>query len=341
MKQSRALRLLLSIFATLGLTALLILILGVSPIDAFYAVLKGSLGSSFGVGQTLAIGSLLILTGLGAALPFTARLWNIGGEGQMYAGAMAAAAIGIVLPETWPSFVLVSLPLVASAAAGAFWGLIPAFLKVKFRASEIVSSLMLNFVAIIASTYVINELWPHGFAQQTKSVSSGARFPTIWTGGQVDLGIIIALAMAASAWVLVRRSSLGFSIRAVGANEQASRLAGIYTSTVTFVVFGFGGAFAGLAGACAVLGIYGALVHGFSASYGYIGIAVALIARLNPFAIIPAGLVFAILSVGSNSLMATVGLSPATGPIIVSVFVISAMVFGVIRFQYSGGSDAH
>ena len=147
MKQSRALRLLLSIFATLGLTALLILILGVSPIDAFYAVLKGSLGSSFGVGQTLAIGSLLILTGLGAALPFTARLWNIGGEGQMYAGAMAAAAIGIVLPETWPSFVLVSLPLVASAAAGAFWGLIPAFLKVKFRASEIVSFFNAKFLS--------------------------------------------------------------------------------------------------------------------------------------------------------------------------------------------------
>jgi ABC-type uncharacterized transport system permease subunit len=325
----------LSLLMTLLVVSILILLIGANPWDAGRAIIEGSVTKQFFLGQTLMITAILSLTGLAAALPFTSRMWNVGAEGQMFAGAIVAAAIGIELPAGTPSVLFVSLVIVGSFLGGGFWGFIPGALKAWFGASEIVTTLMLNFVAIFAASYVISEIWPDPFSQKTVSIAENAKFPEIWEGANVDIGLIIAIVAAVLAWLLMQRTSLGFSIRAIGANANAARLAGVRTTRVTILTFFIAGGFAGLAGSIAVAGIFDDLDLNFSANYGFIGIAVALLARLKPLLVLPAAFLFSMLRVGSNSLQASAQISPSLGDILVAVFVILLMVTGAIKFRYA------
>lgn len=325
----------LSLLLTLGAVAVLILAIGSNPWEAGRAIIEGSLTKKIFLGQTLMIGSILALTGLAAALPFTSRLWNIGGEGQMFAGAIVAAAIGIELPASTPRVLFVAIIIAASFLGGGLWGFIPGVLKVWFGASEIVTTLMLTFVAVFIANYVIADIWPDPFSQKTVSIADNAKFPEIWSSANVDIGLIIAVVAAGLAWVLMKRTSLGFSIRAIGANPNASRLAGVRTGRVTILTFFIAGGFAGLAGSIAVAGIFDDLDINFSSNFGFLGIAVALLARLNPPLVIPAAFLFAMLRVGSNSLQASAGISPSLGDILVAVFVILLMVTGAVSFRYA------
>jgi simple sugar transport system permease protein len=334
-------RTLLALVVTLAAVSGLIAVLGANPIVAWKAIIKGSLGSLFNVGQTITVAGILILTGLAAAVPFSARLWNVGGEGQMTLGAIAAAILGIVLPATLPRWLLVPVIVLCAAAAGALFAAIPGYLKARFDASEVVVTLMLNFVATFGAVWVISEGWPEGFVQRTRSVSENASLPRPFPGTLVDVGIFVALAAVVVGWVLLSRTSLGFEIRAMGANARASLLAGIKTTRVTVVAFLIAGAFAGLAGALIVLGRDRSLLQNFSANFGFLGIGVALVGRLKPPAILPAAILFAILRVGSNNLQAAAGLTPSVGEVIVAVLVILLMVAGVIRFRYPESSSAH
>ena len=332
-------RTVLAFVATLVIVSVFVALLGANPVEVFDAIIRGSLGKSFNISQTVIVTSILILTGLAAAIPFSARLWNIGGEGQMTAGAVAAVTLGIVLPEDLPRLLFPLIALAGAAIAGALWGFIPGYLKARFDASEVVTSLMLNFVAAFIAVWVISDIFPQGFVQKTESVADNATLPRIWE--LVDVGVFIALGGAAVAWVFVAYTRLGFSIRAIGANARASRLAGILTSRVTILTFLAAGAFAGLAGALIVLGRDHSLQQNFSANFGFIGIGVALIARLKPLAIIPAALFFAILRVGSSSLQASAGLASSVGEIIVALLVLLLIVTGVIKFRYPESPDAH
>lgn len=325
----------LSLILTLVLIAALILAIGANPWEAAKAIIEGSLIEPFFLGQTLMIGSILALTGLAAALPFTSRLWNIGGEGQMFAGAIAAVCLGIELPSGTPKPLFILIVIVGSFVGGAIWGLIPGALKAFYGASEIVTTLMLSFVGVFVANYIITEVWPDPFSQKTVSIAENAQFPTIWDSGNVDISVLIAVAAAGLAWLLMAKTSLGFSIRAIGANVNTARLAGVRTKQVTLLTFLVAGGFAGLAGGVAVAGIFDDLDLNFSSNYGFIGIAVALLARLRPPLIIPAAFLFAMLRVGSNSLQASADISPSLGDIIVAVFVILLMVTGVIRFRYA------
>jgi simple sugar transport system permease protein len=326
---------LLSLGITLVLVAVLILAIGANPWEAAKAIIEGSLIEPFFLGQTLMIASILALTGLAAALPFTSRLWNIGGEGQMFAGAIAAVALGIELPSGTPKVLFILIVIFGSFVGGAIWGLIPGALKAFYGASEIVTTLMLSFVAVFIANYIISEVWPDPFSQKTVSIAENATFPTIWDDGTVDISVIIAVAAAALAWLLMAKTSLGFSIRAIGANPNAARLAGVRTRQVTMLTFLVAGGFAGLAGGVAVAGIFDDLDLNFSSNFGFIGIAVALLARLKPPLIIPAAFLFSMLRVGSNSLQASADISPSLGDILVATFVILLMVTGAIRFRYA------
>ncbi len=328
-------RTILALATTLALVAALILAVGANPLKAAEAIIEGSLLEPFFLGQTLMIASILALTGLAAALPFTSRLWNIGGEGQMFAGAIAAVALGIELPPGIPRVLFIPLIILGSFLGGAIWGLIPGALKAYFGASEIVTTLMLSFVAVFIANYVISETWPDPFSQKTISIAENAEFPEIWSTANVDISVLIAVAMAALAWLLMAKTSLGFSIRAIGSNANAARLAGVRTKQVTMFTFLVAGGFAGLAGGVAVAGIFNDLDLNFSSNFGFIGIAVALLARLKPPLIVPAAFLFSMLRVGSNSLQASADISPSLGDIIVAVFVIVLMVTGAIRFRYA------
>ncbi|HSO48966.1 MAG TPA: ABC transporter permease [Acidimicrobiia bacterium] len=333
-------RTLLSLAGTLVAMAALVWLLGANPLEVVEAIVLGALGNPFNIGQTVVITGILIMTALAAAIPFSARLWNVGGEGQMTVGAVAAAVLGIVLPGTWSSWLLVPVVVMGSMAAGALYGAVPGWLKARFDASEIVTSLMLNFVAASLAAWVIFDVYPEGFVQRTEAIHVNAELPRPIDGSLVDVGIIIAVAVAVIAWFVMKQTRLGFSIRAIGANTSASRLSGIRTERVTVQTFLMAGAFAGLAGSLVVQGRDHSLLQDFSANLGFLGIGVALVARLHPLWIIASASFFAILRVGSNSLQAGAGLSPVVGEIVIATFVILLMVTKVIKFRYPESVDA-
>jgi general nucleoside transport system permease protein len=329
-----------AIVFSLGVIAAVLAGLGADPWSAFRGMVSGALGNKFNFGQTVMISSLLILTGLAAAIPFTARLWNIGAEGQMYFGAFVAAGLGLTLPASWPGWILCGLLVLSSLLAGAVWGLVPGVLKATINANEVIVSLMMTFIALQVADYGITALWPQGASPQTAYLPQRALLPTIWTGTLVTAGALLALGAAVVAWVVMARSKLGFEVRAIGLNSQAARMNGMRVGRIAVVAFALGGAFAGLAGGINVLGMNGALVSGFSGNFGYLGIAVALVARLNPAWIVPSAFLFAILRVGSNGLQVQTGLSPDVGEILVATFVLLLLVFRVIRLRYAEAQTA-
>jgi simple sugar transport system permease protein len=321
--------------ATAATVAAILAMLGANPATAFKALVSGALGNKFNFGQTVMITTLLALTGLAAAIPFSARLWNVGGEGQMYFGAFCAAGLGLTLPASLPHWFFAPLVIVLSAVGGAVWGLIPGALKALINANEVIVSLMSVFVALLLADYAITVMWPQGIAPQTADAPANTLLPNIWSGTLVTAGAPVALLCVIIAWVVMARTRLGFQIRAVGLNPHASRLNGMRVGRIAVYSFMLGGAFAGTAGAIAVVGIYGNLPTQFSGNFGFLGIAVALLARLSPIWILPSAFFFAILRVGSNGLQVATGLSPSVGEIIVATFVILLLAFRVIRLRYA------
>lgn len=327
----------LSLLAALVLTGGVLWAAGANPIQAYQGLLSGALGSSYNIGLTLMTATPLMLAGLAAAIPFSARLWNIGGEGQLYVGAIASVLVALTF-VTLPTPVLTMLSMVSGIVAGALWGLIPALLRVWVDANEVIVTLMLNFIGLLAADYVITGPWAQTVAPQTRDIPNGVTLPALGPGAIVNLGLLLALVSASVAFILMRSTPLGLSIRASGFNMKAARLAGFNIARITMAAFGLAGAFAGLAGAIEVVGVHHALVPNISSNYGYIGIAVALIARLNTLWIIPSALFFAIITVGGNNLTATSGISTSASLIIEALFVILLLAFRVVRLEHAGRS---
>jgi simple sugar transport system permease protein len=321
--------------ATAGIVAVIVGLLGANPATAFDALIEGALGSKFSFGQTVMITSILALTGLAAAIPFSARLWNVGGEGQLYMGAFIAAASALSLPASLPHWLFAPIVVVLASAGGAIWGFIPGVLKATLNANEVITSLMLGFMAILFAEYGVIRLWPQGTAPQTEYVPESSRLPNIWTGTLITAGAPIALLGVVVAYLIMERTALGFQIRATGLNERTARMSGMSVGRTRVLAFTVGGAFAGLAGSISVLGMNDALVANFSANFGFIGIAVALLARLRPIWILPSAFFFAILRVGSNGMQAETGLSPTVGELLVTTFVILLLVIKVVRLRYA------
>jgi simple sugar transport system permease protein len=325
-----------AVAATLIIFSLLIAALGASPTAAFDAMITGALGSTFNLGQTMMIAALLICTGIAAAIPFRAHLWNVGAEGQMWFGAFCTLAVAFALPDSTTPWLFATLCVIASMLGGALWGFVPGVLKATINANEVITSLMMTFVAIELGNWATDGIWPQGASNQTKDVPLGSMLPNIWDGTLVTLGAVLAVVAAAVAWVIMARTRLGFEIRAIGLNANAARMNGMSIARVAIATFTMGGAFAGLAGGIFILGINGALPAGFNLSnFGYLGIAVALVARLNPAWIIPSAVLFAALRVGSDGLQATTGLSTTVGQILMALLVVLLLAFRLIRLTYA------
>jgi len=329
-----ALRTALALAVTVAIFAALLALLGANPWDGLKAIWNGALGNRFSFGQTVMITSLLSLTGLAAAIPFAAHLWNVGGEGQLWFGAFVATAMALTLPSDLSPWLMVPIAVVVATFGGAVWGFVPGLLKASINANEVITSLMMTFIAIQLGNYAISTLWP-SFSNQTQDVPANSLLPNIWGGTLVTAGAPLAVAAVVLAWVLMARTGLGFEIRAIGLNPSTARMSGMRIGRITILAFVIGGAFGGLAGAIAVLGINGALISNFSANFGYLGIAVALVARLNPAWIIPSAFLFAALRVGSNGLQAETGLSTTVGEVLVTTFVVLLLAFRVIRLRYA------
>lgn len=273
--------------------------------NAYLALLRGSVLSADAWSETLVQMTPLVFTGLSVALGFRAGLFNIGGDGQVLAGSLMSVLVGFSLPGL-PIGIHLPLALLAGALGGAVWGFIPGLLKARTGAHEVISTIMLNYVGLFLVAYLLlTDLYqrPGRSDPISKLVAPTARLPQVGTY-RVNLGIVLALAAAALIWWLLRRTTLGFSIKAVGANPSAAAYAGIDVRHSWMWVMAACGALAGLGGTVNILGVQHTLFPGFT-NYGFDAIALALLGRSNPLGVVLAALLFGVMRAGATGMQAT------------------------------------
>jgi simple sugar transport system permease protein len=306
---------LLPVFATLAalaVGALMLLALGANPIKAYGALIEGAFGSGNALAETAVKAVPLLLVGLGICISFRANVINIGGEGQMIIGAILGTLVGLVLTG-WPGWLVIPLALLAGFVGGAIWGAIPGALKAYFSVNEILSTVMMNAIAVQIMNFLLRD-WMIDPAQaeldsqipQTAALDAAFRLPRL-VPTRLHLGAAIAIALAILVYILLWRTTLGYRIRAVGQNPDASRYGGIRVRRQVVIALLLSGAFAGLAGVTQVYGLNYRMITdgsatGFTGSAGFNGIVAALFGQLHPLGTIPASFFFGALLVGANSL---------------------------------------
>ena len=322
------------IVAVVGGTALLIAATGHDVGRASAALFSGSVGSWYAFGSgTLIRATPLILTGLAVAIAFRAGVFNIGAEGQFIVGAAAAAAAALVFPDV-PRFLALPLVMLAGALAGAAWAMIAGVLRVRFHVLEVISTIMLNFVAVHLVSFLVRGPLqePTRVFPQTPSLPVVARLPRLGTVTRLHAGFIIALVACIVVWWIMRNTAAGFRLRAVGANPNAARSAGLIdVKRVTMRAFLVSGAFAGVAGAIEVSGVTYALYENISPGYGYTAIAVALLAALDPAAVIFTGTLFGMLEAGAAAMQRDAGVPSVVVSVAEAAIILTLIAFSRVR----------
>lgn len=312
----------------LGTCALLAAVGGAAVDQALATIVDGALGSAYATGVTVNKAIPLILAALSFVVAARAGQLNIGIEGQLYAGAVAAIAVGTGLDL--PPGLHLAVAVVCGAAGGALWALLPALLLAWRDVSEIVSSLLLNYVAILLTSLLLTTVLGDSARTYPESerVAVGAAFPALLPGTAMSSAVLPVLLLVAAIAITLRRTTFGFEMTAVGSNPRASRLTGIRVERVRLTAFVLSGAVAGLAGAFEVLGNQFRLVDGFSPGWGYSGIMVALLGGLSPTGALLAGSGIAVLSSGADELQRTLGVPSAIAVVaeVVAVLVYVAVV---------------
>jgi general nucleoside transport system permease protein len=327
-----------AVLAVVGLSALLLEAGSFDSLLALRALWNGSVGSSYAfTSATLVRATPLILTGLAVALAFQAGVFNIGAEGQLLAGAAAAAVVGVRLSSTLGPLAL-PVALSTGALAGALWAGIASWLRSRFRVLEVISTIMLNFSALHGVGFLVRGPLqePLRIYPQSEMLPQVAHLPKLIPGTRLHWGLIVAATAAVVFWWMLRYTAAGFRMRAAGANPNAAQSAGLIdVGRVTAMAFLTSGALAGLAGAVELTGVTFALYENISPGYGYTAIAVALLARLNPLAIVGTAFFFGALEAGATAMQRDAGVPSA----FVSV-VEAAIVLAVIAFERLRGDSA-
>jgi len=320
---------LLAVVLALGLTALLILLAGKNPLLAYAALMRGAVGSWDRVGVGLNKATPYVLTGVGVALCFRAKVINIGGEGQIALGGLAAAWIALMFPAA-PAVVLPLLALMAGALAGAGWAALAAGIRLRRGVHEVLVTLLLNFVGVLIVSEALQGTLgePGAGFPQSPLLPSAAWLPHLLPGSDLHVGILIAVVVVVAGHALLWRMPFGFRLRVLGASVPAAAYAGISEPRTVLSVMSLAGALAGLAGGVEVLGVHYRLIDGFSHGFGFNAVAIALLGALNPIAILPAGLFFGFLETGALAMQRAVGVpTPLVSVIqgLTMIFILSAM----------------
>jgi len=340
---SRLIDAMLPVFATLAalaVGAIMLLLLKVNPIEAYGALWEGAFGSTNAVAETLVKATPLLLVGLGICISFRGDVINIGGEGQMIVGAIMGTLVGITLTD-WPGWAVVPLAMFTGFIGGAIWGGIPGFLKAYFKVNEILSTVMMNAIAVQLMNFLLRgpmidsaQLELASKIPQTARLLDAFRLPR-WVPTRLHLGALIAVILAVLVYILLWRTTIGYRIRAVGQNPHASKYAGIKVKRYIVLALLLSGAFAGLAGVTQVFGVNYRMItdgsaSGFTGAAGFNGIVAALFGQLHPLGTIPASVLFGALLVGANKMQRVVQVPSALVTALnglVVVFVVSSEIW--------------
>ncbi len=338
----------LAMLVALLVGILLLLLLGSDPVKAYSALIQGALGNVSGITQTLTKATPLLLVGLGICIAFRGGVINIGGEGQIVVGALAATAFAVSFSEL-PGLILLPLTLLSAAAAGLVWGGIPGLLKARLGVNEILTTVMMNQIALRLMNFLLRGplLDPEHVAAGTSIPQSAALPESIWLPRLVPRtlfhsGAILAVLLALAVYFLLWRTTIGYRIRAVGLNPHASRYAGIPVPKYVTLSLALSGMLCGLAGAVEVLGVHHRMLEGLSGGYGFSGIVAALFGKLHPLGAIPASALFGALLVGADKMQRAVQVPSALAIALqglVVLFVVSSDLYVRRRTRRRVGED--
>ncbi len=307
----------LGVFAALAISAVVLLMLKTNPIVAYSAMLQGAFGSISGLSQSLVKATPLLLVGLGVCIAFRASVINVGGEGQIILGSIAGTWMALSFPDL-PSAILIPACMTVGFIAGAFWGFIPGLLKARFKVNEILSTIMLNAIALQFMNFLLQGpmMDPEGIKAGT-FLAQSARLPeSSWLARliprtQLHAGLYVALGFAVLVYIFLWRTTIGYQIRAVGLNPNASRYSGINVPFNQMLSLTIAGGLSGLAGVIEVMGVHRRILEGLTGGYGFTGIVAALLGSLHPLGIVPASVLFGGLLVGANTMQRAVQIPAA------------------------------
>jgi general nucleoside transport system permease protein len=322
----------LAIGLTFLLTSLLFVTSGADPIDAFGYLLFDPLTTRFGQLEVLVTATPLLLTGAAVAWAFRAGYYNIGVEGQLLSGAVAAAWVGMNA-QGLPSAVAILLMIGAGAVAGSLWALVPALLRTRFGIDEVVTTLLLNPVALLLVTGLLNGPWrnPETGFPESERIATAAEFPQIVDRSRLHLGFFIALVVIAVGWFVSTKTSLGVRLRSAGLSPHGARFAGIDVTRMLMIAALGSGAIAGIAGVSEVAGIQFRLTEGVSPGYGYTGIVVATLGGLSLLGSAAAALFLALISIGADTVSRALDVPSQLGNVVQATLLLVAVSLLVLR----------
>lgn len=326
----------LALLATVAVAAGLALIAGAAPLSVLGLIVKGAVGSKFALLETLNRATPLIFTGLAIAVAFRARLWNIGAEAQLYAGALVTVLLGTGALG-WPAALLVPVTIVAAMLAGAAMLLGPAWMKMRLGVDEVVTTLLINFIMLLFISLLLEgplkDPMGMGWPKSARLIPE-ARLPRIVDGLRLHWGFGLALISAVVVWVIQARTTLGYEMRAVGLNQQAARFSGISVTAVILKTALLSGGLAALAGYSEVAGLKGNLTLDLSPGFGYTGIVVAMLALLNPLGVVISALFVAGIFVGADSMSRAAGVPTYIADILLaSALLLMVLAIMLTRFK--------
>jgi len=307
--------------------ALIIAASGADPLAAYAALVQGALGGPRQLTETALKAAPLLTMSLGLVVAFRGRIWNIGGEGQYFMGALAGTVVGLLGQASLPAWLLIPLMLAAGLVGGALWAGVAAWLKLAFSVNEIIATIMLNFVAIYTVSYLARGPLrdPTSFLPQSARLEGAARLPTL-PGGRIHLGILIALLLVPAVYVLLWKTTFGFRLRAIGSSAGVAHATGMNVQAGIALAFLCSGALAGLTGIIEVSAIHARLKDGISGDYGFTGILVALLGRLHPAGVLLAASFFALLTIGTQSMHTGRGLPIALAQVLQVVIILAMLI---------------
>ncbi|NPV75926.1 MAG: ABC transporter permease [Anaerolineae bacterium] len=308
---------LIAIIVTFLVTSILVVMANANPLEAYYYFLLSPLSNRVSALETLVKATPLLLTGASVTIAFASGYWNIGAEGQLYAGAIAAAGLGMVLGN-FPPILAIPIMLIGGFAAGMLWASIPALLKVKLAVDEVVTTLLLNSVILFIVSFLLNGPWrdPVSGWPQSPQIVDSAQLPRLISRSRLHLGFLVAIIMILIVWFILTRTSLGLKMRAVGHGQEAARFMGVNVGQTMLTAALISGGIAGLAGVTEVAGIHFHLIDAISPGFGYSGIIAATLGALNPLGVGLAAMFIGLIDTGAQTVSRSLGVPVYLGNVV-------------------------